>query len=113
MTEQRAIRVRDVVRLYAGTKEGRTGVVMRVFEDLRRAVVLSGTSSYYEHEPYVAVQCHERAGIALELTSSTTYFFQKSGFSRPRLEDLRPTGRQCPPELFLKLERLIGQVAKG
>jgi hypothetical protein len=113
MTEPLRIQVRDVVRLYAGTKEGRTGVVMRVFPDLGRAVVLSGTSSFYEHEPCVAVKHNERAGIALGLTSSTTYFFQKSGFSRPKLIDLEPIGRACPPDLFLKLERLIGLVAKG
>jgi hypothetical protein len=112
MTSTPTIRTRDIVRLYAGTKDDRTGVVMRVFPDLGRAVVLAGTSSFYPHEPSVAVRCNERAGIALGLTSPTTYFFQRSGFSRPRLEDLEPLGRLCPPDLFLKLESLIGLVAK-
>jgi hypothetical protein len=104
MNDDDVVEVRDVVRLYAGTKEGRTGVVMRVFVDLRRAIVLFGTSSYYAHEPHVAVASRERAGIALGLTSPTTYFFQRSGFARPPFDALQPLGRKCPPELFLKLE---------
>jgi hypothetical protein len=76
-----------------------------------RAVVLSGTSSCYPHEPCVEVKRGTRDGIALGLTSATTYFFQRSGFSRPKFDALEPLGRPCPPGLFLKLERLIGQVS--
>jgi hypothetical protein len=77
-----------------------------------KAVVLTGTSKFHANDPSVEVRCQERAGKALGLSAPVTYF-RRSGFARPNIVDVEPLGGKCPPDLFVKLQRLIGIIVES
>jgi hypothetical protein len=95
----------DAVRLYAGEKDGRPGVVVRVRPD-GRAFVLFGTGTARTELAHVLVRPRTAAGSALRLEKDT-YFYTRN--SRVAAEDqLERLGVQVPPELLASLRRLIG-----
>lgn len=95
----------DAVRLYAGGKEGRPGVVVRVRPD-GRAFVLFGTGTARTELAHVLVRPRTAAGGTLRLEKDT-YFYV--GNSRVAAEDqIERLGVQVPPALLAELRRLIG-----
>lgn len=108
LSQTMTIRERDLVRIEIGTKN-RLGVVMRVLQDEGVAIVLAGTSKPYEHEPNVVVKRDSRYGKALRLSADT--YFRKSYLGRPNLDVLKYEGRQCPPGLFIELQRILEEAA--
>lgn len=100
--------VGSVVHLEAGSKAGRTGVVLRVLDDARGTVafVSWGTGTLRTGHKHVAVDPREPAGVMLAL-SKPTYFYPGNVWIGPvaRLE-LRP--KHCPPELLDALCGMFG-----
>jgi hypothetical protein len=99
------IREGDAVRLYAGEKEGRPGVIVRVRPD-GRAFVLFGTGTARTELAHVLVRPRTAGGTALRLDKDT-YFYARN--SRVCGEDqVERLGVQVPPGLLTDLRRLIG-----
>jgi len=95
----------DAVRLYAGAKDGRPGVVVRVRPD-GRAFVLFGTGTARLDLAHVLVRPRTAAGTALRLDKDT-YFYTRN--SRVCAEDqMERLGVGVPPGLLMDLRRLIG-----
>jgi hypothetical protein len=99
------IRERSLVRLFAGGKPSRTGVVLRLLAD-GRFFVTWGTGTDLPEARRVVVEDRTRDGRALGLYKPT-YFYKGNivACAEERLESLH---RDCPPALFLKLKALYG-----
>jgi len=102
------IREGDVVRVEAGGKPGRPGVVLRVIDrdGVPFGFVPWGTGTLRPDRRHVAVDHRESAGIALDL-SKPTYFYPGNVWIGPvaRLERGPAT---YPPELVRALRSLFG-----
>jgi hypothetical protein len=98
----------SVVRVEAGGKPRRPGVVLRVHDrdERRYAFVVWGTGTLRAELRHVAVDHRERAGIVLQL-EKPTYFYERYVWTGP-IERLELTGRLCPPGLLVKLQALVG-----
>jgi hypothetical protein len=102
------IRESAVVRVEAGGKPGRPGVVLRLIDrDGRQfAFVPWGTGTLRPDRRHVAVNHREAAGIALEL-EKPTYFYPGNVWIGPA-DLLEPRRAGCPPELMKALRALFG-----
>lgn len=97
----------ECVRLYAGTKEDRPGVVMRVGDD-GRAVVLCGTRTPRPELRHILLEPRTPAGKALEIYAPT-YFYATGSIAVVHVSKLSALGKLLPPGAFHDLEELIGQ----
>ncbi len=102
------IREGAVVRVEAGGKPGRPGVVLRLIDrDGRRfAFVPWGTGTLRPDRRHTAVNHREAAGIALEL-EKPTYFYPGNIWIGP-VDQLEARRAHCPPELMNALRALFG-----
>jgi|SRR5580700_5915190 hypothetical protein len=105
------IREASIVRLHAGEKDGRPGVVLRLVEQdgKLRAVVMYGTSTPqegYGRGDFEKVHHLSIAGQSIGLKNET-YFCKRNLWVGPP-EKLVDTGRLCFDKLFPKLQGLIG-----
>lgn len=95
------------MRLHAGEKDDRPGVVMRILADGERVMVLCGTRTYRPDLAHLKIEPQEPAGRALELYAPT-YFYATGSVAFARASAVRTLGRLCPPDVFMALAELIG-----
>ena len=96
-----------VVRVYGGTKEGRPGVVVRVFNrgDVVMVFVPWGTGTPGQ-ALQVVVQPGTSAGTALGIYKPT--YFRRGNVTVCAADKVTPYGVDCPPRLMLDLKTLVG-----
>lgn len=80
-------------------------IVVRLFREEDRAVVLCGTGTKRTEYAVIEVPTHSAAGKALKLTKDT--FFYAAQVRNVRLGYLRADSGLCPPELFLQVRYLV------
>ena len=97
-----------MVRVEAGGKPGRPGVVLRLIDRDGRlfAFVPWGTGTLRPDRRHVAVDHRAAAGVSLEL-EKPTYFYAGNVWIGPAAQ-LEPRRSSCPPELMNALRGLFG-----
>jgi len=99
------IPVGAAVRLHAGGKDGRPGVVLRLLPD-DRAFVLYRTGTARLELEHVLVRPRTAPGTALRLEKET--YFYKGNSASCAVNKLYPLGVVCPPSLMIALRKLVG-----
>jgi hypothetical protein len=72
-----------------------------------RALVMAGTRTYRPESAHVKVEPNSREGKALRLDEPTCFYAQGS-VCMAKVTSLRCREGTCPPELFARLQTLIG-----
>jgi hypothetical protein len=108
MKTEGPIALGEVVRVTGGTKEGRPGVVVRVFERDGRVMVLVpwGTGTLRADRRHVLVRPGTAAGTTLGIEKPT--YFYPNNVTPCTASGVERLGRRCPPSLLAELEALIG-----
>lgn len=99
------ISVGAAVRVHAGGKDGRPGVVLRLLPG-DRAFVLFGTGTARPELAHVLVRPRTAPGTALRLEKDT--YFYKGNCTVCGVDKLEPLGVTCPPSLMIALRQLVG-----
>lgn len=101
------LRERGVVSVEINGKP-RPAIVVRLFQEEGRAVVLCGTGTERSELAVIQVPYMTAAGRALRLTKDT--YFYADQLRNVRLSHLQPQEGLCTPELFLQV-RLLAEGA--
>jgi len=97
------LRERGVALVEINGKE-RPAVIVRIFKEEERALVVCGTGTRRTELLVVEVPESSAAGRALKLTKPT--YFYANALRSVKLSYLRPSEGHCPPELFLQIRAL-------
>lgn len=93
------------VRVHAGGKDGRPGVVLRLLPD-NRAFVLYGTGTARPELAHVLVHPRTAPGTTLRLEKET--YFYRGNSTVCMVDKLELLGVTCPPSLMIALRKLVG-----
>ncbi|MGH7603942.1 MAG: hypothetical protein ACRENK_08075 [Gemmatimonadaceae bacterium] len=97
-----------VVRVRGGTKEGRPGVVLRVFrnDDNTLMVFVPWGTGTPRDEPQVVIQPRTAAGTALGIYKTT--YFRRANVTVCAADKVELYGVNCPPREMIALKALFG-----
>jgi hypothetical protein len=98
------LRERGVAYVEVNGKE-RPAIVVRIFRDEARALVLCGTGT--RRTELVTLEVPEKSAASRALRLTKTTWFYANALRSVKLSHLRASEGQCPPELFLQVRLLV------